>query len=227
MNTQSASASPKGSDRHRSASIRSRPRSFKGRWRTTRSRWGINLMRMGCSSVIGQTEELGAALTDAAGGQLCECKMSTPLQSGPIPGYVRGILKSAGQARGLRSGRATSSCTTIPTAAAPWARRGLLVPIFQGGRVDRIFDDHRAPSGHRRVDAGKLRHRRRRRYVSPKACNSRRSKCSTEAGATTRSGTCCATTFARPTSSSATWRRRSRPPRSALAAISRWSKNTA
>jgi N-methylhydantoinase B len=32
-------------------------------------------------------------LTDADGRQLCECKMSTPLQSGPIPGYVRGIRK--------------------------------------------------------------------------------------------------------------------------------------
>src|SRR6202046_5661111 len=51
------------------------------------------LMRMSYSSIIRESEDFGAALTDAEGRQLCECKMSTPLQSGPIPGYVRGIRK--------------------------------------------------------------------------------------------------------------------------------------
>jgi N-methylhydantoinase B len=54
---------------------------------------GHKLMRMSCSSIIRESEDFGAALTDAEGRQLCECKMSTPLQSGPIPGYVRGIRK--------------------------------------------------------------------------------------------------------------------------------------
>ena len=54
---------------------------------------GHKLMRMSYSSIIRESEDFGAALTDAEGRQLCECKMSTPLQSGPIPGYVRGILK--------------------------------------------------------------------------------------------------------------------------------------
>jgi N-methylhydantoinase B len=54
---------------------------------------GHKLMRMSCSSIIRESEDFGAALTDADGRQLCECKMSTPLQSGPIPGYVRGILR--------------------------------------------------------------------------------------------------------------------------------------
>lgn len=53
---------------------------------------GHKLMRMSYSSIIRESEDFGAALTDAEGRQLCECKMSTPLQSGPIPGYVRGIL---------------------------------------------------------------------------------------------------------------------------------------
>jgi N-methylhydantoinase B len=52
---------------------------------------GHKLMRMSYSSIIRESEDFGAALTDADGAQLCECKMSTPLQSGPIPGYVRGI----------------------------------------------------------------------------------------------------------------------------------------
>ena len=54
---------------------------------------GYKLMRMSYSSIIRESEDFGAALCDAQGRQLCECKKSTPLQSGPIPGYVRGILK--------------------------------------------------------------------------------------------------------------------------------------
>lgn len=55
---------------------------------------GHKLMRMSYSSIIRESEDFGAALTDADGNQLCECKMSTPLQSGPIPGYIRGIKKA-------------------------------------------------------------------------------------------------------------------------------------
>ena len=54
---------------------------------------GHKLMRMSYSSIIRESEDFGAVLTDAEGRQLCECRMSTPLQSGPIPGYIRGILK--------------------------------------------------------------------------------------------------------------------------------------
>ena len=54
---------------------------------------GHKLMRMSYSSIIRESEDFGAALTDAAGLQMCECKMSTPLQSGPIPGYVRNVLE--------------------------------------------------------------------------------------------------------------------------------------
>src|ERR1700709_885550 len=60
---------------------------------------GHKLMRMSYSSIIRESEDFGTALTDATGRQMCECKMSTPLQSGPIPGYCRGIVKQL-QARG-------------------------------------------------------------------------------------------------------------------------------
>ena len=53
---------------------------------------GHKLMRMSYSSIIRESEDFGAALTDATGRQLCECRLSTPLQSGPIPGYVRNII---------------------------------------------------------------------------------------------------------------------------------------
>jgi len=54
---------------------------------------GYKLMRMAYSSIIRESEDFGAAICDAQGRQLCECSMSTPLQSGPIPGYVKGILR--------------------------------------------------------------------------------------------------------------------------------------
>ncbi len=54
---------------------------------------GYKLMRMSYSSIIRESEDFGAALVDAKGRQLCESKQSTPLQSGPIPGYVKGIRK--------------------------------------------------------------------------------------------------------------------------------------
>src|SRR5437879_8862498 len=54
---------------------------------------GYKLMRMAYSSIIRESEDFGAALVNAQGQQLCESKQSTPLQSGPIPGYVRGMLQ--------------------------------------------------------------------------------------------------------------------------------------
>jgi N-methylhydantoinase B len=54
---------------------------------------GYKLMRMSYSSIIRESEDFGAALIDPHGRQLCECKQSTPLQSGPIPGYVQGIMR--------------------------------------------------------------------------------------------------------------------------------------
>src|SRR5229473_8675317 len=53
---------------------------------------GYKLMRMSYSSIIRESEDFGAAIIDAKGRQLCESVQSTPLQSGPIPGYVRGLL---------------------------------------------------------------------------------------------------------------------------------------
>lgn len=54
---------------------------------------GYKLMRMSYSSIIRESEDFGAALCDPQGRQLCECSKSTPLQSGPIPGYVKGIIR--------------------------------------------------------------------------------------------------------------------------------------
>ena len=60
---------------------------------------GFRLMRMSHSSLIRESEDFGAAVMDAEGNQIAETPQSTPLQSGPLPGYVRGI-RAALQRRG-------------------------------------------------------------------------------------------------------------------------------
>jgi len=54
---------------------------------------GYKLMRMSYSSIIRESEDFGAGLVDAQGRGLAESAQSTPLQSGPIPGYVTGMLQ--------------------------------------------------------------------------------------------------------------------------------------
>ncbi|MEM7255230.1 MAG: hydantoinase B/oxoprolinase family protein, partial [Pseudomonadota bacterium] len=60
---------------------------------------GYRLMRMSYSSIIRESEDFGAGVVDAEGRGLAESAQSTPLQSGPIPGYIQGILRHL-QARG-------------------------------------------------------------------------------------------------------------------------------
>jgi len=53
---------------------------------------GHKLARMSYSPIIRESEDFGCVICDAEANQLCESLQSTPLQSGPIPGYIRGIL---------------------------------------------------------------------------------------------------------------------------------------
>ena len=64
---------------------------------------GHKLMRMAHSSIIRESEDFGAAIVDVLGEGLAESPQSTPLQSGPIPGYIRGmhkIMKARGESVG-------------------------------------------------------------------------------------------------------------------------------
>ena len=66
---------------------------------------GYKLMRMSYSSIIRESEDFGAALVDAQGRGLAESAQSTPLQSGPIPGYIRGVLaQTAERGEAIRPG---------------------------------------------------------------------------------------------------------------------------
>src|SRR4051794_39307913 len=58
---------------------------------------GHKLARMAYSSIIRESEDFGCVLCDAEGRQLCESSQSTPLQSGPIPGYIAGVNRRFGE----------------------------------------------------------------------------------------------------------------------------------
>ncbi len=64
-----------------------------GALETVAREMGHKLARMSYSSIIRESEDFGCALLDAQGRQLCETPDSTPLQLGPIPGYLRGIRR--------------------------------------------------------------------------------------------------------------------------------------
>lgn len=55
---------------------------------------GLKLMRMSHSSLIRESEDFGCVTFDAEGQQLAETPQFMPLQSGPAPGYIRGIRRS-------------------------------------------------------------------------------------------------------------------------------------
>ena len=96
---------------------------------------GYKLMRMSYSSIIRESEDFGAALIDAEGRGLAESAQSTPLQSGPIPGYIRGILKTLKE-RGdvIRPGDVIMH--NDPYAGASHGPDvAFVVPVFLGGRL--------------------------------------------------------------------------------------------
>ncbi len=96
---------------------------------------GHKLMRMSYSSIIRESEDFGAALTDATGRQLCECTMSTPLQSGPIPGYIEGIMRELeGRGDSVHPGDVFMHNDSY-AGASHGPDVGFAVPIFHDGNL--------------------------------------------------------------------------------------------
>ena len=96
---------------------------------------GHKLMRMSYSSIIRESEDFGAGLVDAAGQGLAESAQSTPLQSGPIPGYVQGMLRQLAE-RGdeLRPGDVIMHNDAY-AGASHGPDVAFIVPAFHGGRL--------------------------------------------------------------------------------------------
>jgi N-methylhydantoinase B len=96
---------------------------------------GYKLMRMSYSSIIRESEDFGAAIIDAEGRQLCESVQSTPLQSGPIPGYVKGILKEmAGRGETILPGDVIMHNDAY-AGASHGPDVAFVVPVFFEGKI--------------------------------------------------------------------------------------------
>ncbi|WP_254544741.1 hydantoinase B/oxoprolinase family protein [Halomarina pelagica] len=95
---------------------------------------GHKLTRMSYSSIIRESEDFGCALLDEQGRQLCETD-STPLQMGPIPAYVEGVIEVFDE-RGDSFRPGDVVLHNDPYYGASHAPDfGIVVPIFHGGEL--------------------------------------------------------------------------------------------
>ena len=91
---------------------------------------GYKLMRMSYSSIIRESEDFGAALVDSEGRGLAESAQSTPLQSGPIPGYVRGVLRILAERGGSIEPGDVIMHNDAYAGASHGPDVGFIVPVF-------------------------------------------------------------------------------------------------
>ena len=96
---------------------------------------GFKLMRMAHSSIIRESEDFGAAIIDRHGRGIAESMQSTPLQSGPLPGYVRGMLRVLeGRGESLRPGDVVMHNDAY-AGASHGPDVGFIVPVFLDGTL--------------------------------------------------------------------------------------------
>ena len=119
---------------------------------------GHKLTRMSYSSIIRESEDFGCALLDEQGRQLCETD-STPLQMGPIPAYVQGVIDLFEE-----SGETFEEGDVIlhndPYYGASHAPDfGIIVPVFYDGDLTGFSRYDRSPSRDRCGQARNLYHR--------------------------------------------------------------------
>jgi N-methylhydantoinase B len=96
---------------------------------------GHKLTRMSYSSIIRESEDFGVALLDAEGRQICECALSTPLQLGPIPGYLRGIRQILAERGDVFEEGDVILHNSAYHGASHEPDVGLCVPIFWKGEL--------------------------------------------------------------------------------------------
>ena len=126
---------------------------------------GHKLARMSYSSIIRESEDFGCVICDEQARQLAESSQSTPLQSGPIPGYIRGIAR-----RFAELGEEWKPGDVVIHNHAYFGAShepdvGFVVPIFHRGELVALLGDRRPPPRPRGADARLLRDRRRDRRL--------------------------------------------------------------
>ena len=152
-----------------------------------RRRDGLPPARMSYSSIIRESEDFGCALCDHERRQLCESTQSTPLQSGPIPGYLAGIDRALrGGRRRVARRRRRHPQPPVLRRLAP-ARRRVRRPGLPRRRARRLLRHHRAPPRPRRAHARARAGSSTRATRTPRACCSTRSR-SRRPGGATRAG---------------------------------------
>ena len=96
---------------------------------------GHKLARMSYSSIIRESEDFGCVICDGEARQLAESSQSTPLQSGPIPGYIRGINRRFAElGEEWRPGDVVIHNHAY-YGASHEPDVGFVVPIFHGGEL--------------------------------------------------------------------------------------------
>ena len=70
-----------------------------GAFKTLAQEMGLVLYRMSYSSIIRESEDLGAGIVDPLGRQICESE-STPMHTGSVPSYVKGFRRRIEQELG-------------------------------------------------------------------------------------------------------------------------------
>ena len=187
---------------------------------------GYKLMRMSYSSIIRESEDFGAALIDIHNRQMAEAKQSTPLQSGPIPGYIRGLRRQlAERGEEIRPGDVIMHNDAY-AGASHGPDVAFVVPVFLEERLigftattaHHLDIGAHTPGSGGIVDAIDS-------YAE--GLQFQAVKVYEEGRRNTQSGTCCAATSASRTWCWATWRRRSPPRASARSATSISSTSTA
>ena len=169
---------------------------------------GYKLMRMSYSSIIRESEDFGAALIDLENRQLAEAKQSTPLQSGPIPGYIRGMRRQLAE-RGKSIEPGDVFMHNDPYAGATHGPDvAFVVPAFHRGQLAgfAVTTAHHLDIGAHTPGSGGI--------VDAIDCYAeglrfRPSRCTKPVKRTSRSGTCCGPISGYPTLSLATWMLRS------------------
>ena len=111
---------------------------------------GNVLYRMSYSSIIRESQDLGAGLFDRDYNTLCESN-STPMHIGSLPGYLRGIEKTVPLDAWKPGDCVIHNHPYYGASHSPDI--AIVMPVFSRRRAGRLLGQHRAPCRHRRGDA--------------------------------------------------------------------------
>lgn len=90
------------------------------------------LFRMSFSSIIRESEDLGAGLFDTDFNTLCESE-STPMHIGSIPGYLRGIAETLDDGEWFEDDVVVHNHPYFGASHSP--DLAIVIPIFHGGKL--------------------------------------------------------------------------------------------